>query len=212
MQLHSFQQRRHRLGGFSLIEVLVATTVLLIIVLIVAMVFQQSSGAWAGGTRKANAAMTLRSVLGQMQREMIEAVDAREFSNSCANTFTVDSADFVTLLGDPANAMTGPRVPYHIKYEYDGRFIARTSHKLLYADTHWQVDTSNSNTLSILNRNQPLSFFEINVVPAADPAMLPLRIDIEARVSNTNKALIVSGRSAGRDKTLGTTDDILASK
>lgn len=218
MQLSGFQSSRHRISGFSLIEVLVASTVLMILVLVVAMVFQQSTGAWSGGTRKANTAMTLRSLLAQMQRDFVEAVDGREFSNvlSVADTAAVfpsdgQSAEFIAILGDP-NDPAGDRVPYHIKYEYDGHYLQRTCSQMEYTGTAWTwADTTN--TVTILNSSHPLADFMITSVPnAADASGLPLRVDIEARVANTNNALLVSGRSAGRDKVLGTDDDITASK
>jgi type II secretory pathway pseudopilin PulG len=203
--------RRRSTGGFSLIEVMVATTVLMIIVLMVAMVFQQSSGAWSGGTRRANSEMTLRSVLGQMQREMIEAVDARDFSNTVsttyANTFTPDQADFIAILGDPADAVNA-RVPYHIIYDWDGSFITRTSHKLRFRTGNWQHD--GASTVSVLNPSQPLSIFRMKIVPAADTLALPLRVDIEARVDRNDKSLIVSGWSEGHDRVADTADDIVA--
>jgi Tfp pilus assembly protein PilV len=207
--------RRPSNSGFSLIEVMVATTVLMIIVLMVAMVFQQSSGAWSGGTRRANAQMTLRSVLGQMQRELTEAVDAREFSSnmlSIANTaayIDATSADFVALIGDPADPV-GDRVPYHIRYSFDGSFVQRTCTKINFdrASGVWRDGAIAGD--GILNASQALSFFKLTRVSAADPHALPLRVDIEARVDNNDKALIVSGWSAGRDGVDNTDDDIVA--
>jgi Tfp pilus assembly protein PilW len=217
MQVSSFHSRRPRISGFSLIEVLVATTVLMIIVMIVAMVFQQSSGAWSNGTRRANAAMSLRSVLGQVQREIVEAVDARDFTNATseafANTFVSGSstgvrADFIALLGDPVGSN---RVPFHIRYVYDGAYLVRTSWKMEYT-TGWHNDSSN--TVTFLNSSQPLSTFKMNVVSnTVDTAGLPLRVDLEARIDNRGPSLMVSGRSAGRDKSFtDTDDDVVASK
>lgn len=208
-------------SGFSLLEVLVATTVLMIIVLAVAMVFQQSSGAWSGGTRRANAAMTLRSVLGQMQREMIEAVDAREFTNS---TFIWTTSamvtnqpgliKFVSLLGDPAEPDT--RIPFVIQYNFVGAYVERSRAKMRYSGTGWTYDVgdlSAPTNIVRLNSTMPLALFQIAAVAdPADPNGLPLRVDIQASVSNTNKALLVSGRSAGRDKSHDTDDDIRAGK
>lgn len=203
-------------AGFSLIEILVATTVLLIIVLSVAMVFQQSTGAWSGGTRKANAAMTLRSVLGQIQRDILDAVDAREFTNSISlkNNFSATSADFVALAGDPTITNAMVRVPCRIKFERKsastGYIVHRTITRLVFNGHLWSEDAATKRE-SILNSSLGLSYFEMTVLDnVGDPAGLPLVVDIFAKVDNAKRNMIVRGRSAGRDKKLNTDDDILA--
>jgi prepilin-type N-terminal cleavage/methylation domain-containing protein len=190
-----------RSDGFSLIEVLVATTVLLIIVMIVAMVFEQSSGAWAAGTRRADSHMTLRGLLGTMQREMANAVDARDFG--FANNFTASEADFVALSGEPPN-----RVPQLISYSYNngnGK-VTRSCQNLKYSGGTWQE--AGSDVGAVMNPDRPLLDFEFKVTDGADQQGLPLRVDIEAHLQTKGDESLICGRSAGRDREFDTADDI----
>jgi hypothetical protein len=65
--------------GFSLIEVMVATTILMIIVIMVGNIFRHSSSAWETGYSTAEGASGVRSVLGTVQRELAQAIDGRKF-------------------------------------------------------------------------------------------------------------------------------------
>lgn len=68
--------------GFSLIEVMVATTILMIIVIMVGNIFRHSSSAWETGYSTAEGASGVRSVLGTVQRELAQAIDGRKFDLS----------------------------------------------------------------------------------------------------------------------------------
>lgn len=68
---------RRRRAGFSMIEVLVASSILVVIVMMLAMLFQQTSLAWRTGVRRANRYMQVRSAIGAIQRDAAAAVDAR---------------------------------------------------------------------------------------------------------------------------------------
>ena len=65
--------------GFSLIEVMVATTVLAIIVLLLGGVFQQASSSWDAGFVRAEGGMAVRAVVGSLARDLSTAVDGRRF-------------------------------------------------------------------------------------------------------------------------------------
>lgn len=68
--------------GFSLIEVMVATTILMIIVIMVGNIFRHSSNAWETGYSAAEGASGIRSVLGTIHRELSQAVDGRQYGLS----------------------------------------------------------------------------------------------------------------------------------
>lgn len=67
--------------GFSLIEVMVATTILMIIVIMVGNIFRHATSAWNTGYSTAEGVSGVRSVLGIFQRELAEAIDGREFED-----------------------------------------------------------------------------------------------------------------------------------
>lgn len=87
-------------SGFSLIEVLIATTVLLVIMVLVSMVFQQSSGAFRDGRGKVEAQNALRTALGTVTRDLAMAVvDPDNAWNGNSITFCVptkESTDLIT--------------------------------------------------------------------------------------------------------------------
>ena len=57
--IHYASAPADRRRGFSLIEILIATTILLVIVILASMVFQQTTGAYQSGERKVNAQVAL---------------------------------------------------------------------------------------------------------------------------------------------------------
>ena len=73
------RRQQHDAAGFSLIEVMVATSIVLILVVLVGSVFRQASSAWDSGYARAEGGMVVRGVLGAIQRELSRAVDGRHF-------------------------------------------------------------------------------------------------------------------------------------
>lgn len=66
-------------AAFSLIEVMVATTVLAILVLMLGGMFQQASSSWDAGFVRAEGGMAVRAVVGSLARDLSTAVDGRRF-------------------------------------------------------------------------------------------------------------------------------------
>ena len=66
-------------SGFSLIEVLVATALLVMIVLMLSQVFHASTTAWDSGLTRTQGAMTIRAVVGAIERDLRNAVNATNF-------------------------------------------------------------------------------------------------------------------------------------
>lgn len=64
----------HARSGFSLIEVLISTTVLMVIVVLASIVFQQSNGAFRDGRGKVEAQNLLRAAVGTVSRDLAMAV------------------------------------------------------------------------------------------------------------------------------------------
>ena len=98
--------RRSRRSGFTLIEILVATTILLVIVILASLVFQQTTGAYQTGERKVNAQVALRNVVGAMTRDLALAVDSRDYWG-VNNNFGSGSMSFIALTGSPGRNASG---------------------------------------------------------------------------------------------------------
>ena len=74
-------------SGFSMIEVLVASTILTVIVMMLAMLFQQTSVAWRTGLMRASGFMQLRSYIGAIQRDASAAIDAKNIPSALLYRF-----------------------------------------------------------------------------------------------------------------------------
>ena len=124
------RSRRSRRSGFTLIEILVATTILLVIVILASLVFQQTTGAYQTGERKVNAQVALRNVVGALTRDLALAVDSVDYPG-VNNDFTSDSLSFVALTGTPGIDAQGKenanaRTARFITYSSNGQRTERT--------------------------------------------------------------------------------------
>lgn len=109
-----------RNSGFTLMEILVATTILLVIVVMCSMVFQQQSGAFQSGRDKVSSQSALRTVLSSVLRDLSCAVyDER-------NSFSGSSISFYANIGDgedgksPKKKVTysgGAKITRHVEGE-----------------------------------------------------------------------------------------------
>jgi type II secretory pathway pseudopilin PulG len=62
-------------SGFSMIEVLVASTIMIMIVMMLGMLFQQTSQAWRTGKQRADTYQQVRALFGAIQRDASTAID-----------------------------------------------------------------------------------------------------------------------------------------
>lgn len=204
-------------AGFTLLEVLVATAILMVIVLVVSMVFQQSNGAYRSGARRVEEQVVLRGIIGAIARELTLAVDDAEYP-PLKNTFSDDKAVFIAMTGTPSGS-SDRRAPQQITFSYSGGVVKRNVADLVCTVTQdgkrtWKAVNQGAANESTLNPGpeQKLSDFKFEAVypdNAPMPAQgLPLRIDIEARITTSGKDSLVSGYSAGKDRKWGTDDDV----
>ena len=112
-------------GGFTLIEILVATTILLVIVILASMVFQQTTGAYQTGERKVNAQVALRNIIGSMTRDLALAVDSDDYEG-IDNDFASGGMTFIALTGKPGFDAAGNenqdcRTAHVITYSSNGK-------------------------------------------------------------------------------------------
>ena len=204
-------------SGFSLLEVLLATTVLIIIVMLVSLVFQQSHVAWMSGTNRAEADTVLRSMLGQMERDLTHAVDPSAFGidNAPSGGFSIKtgSGPIQLLTLDGTN-----RVPLYVEYDFDGSDLKRSWSQLETKPSGtsncWHIINlpPSASDSSKLNGDFTLSAFGIDVTPAPGEfarIKLPLRVDITAQLEKSGSFAGISGWSAGRDRNDHTADDVV---
>jgi prepilin-type N-terminal cleavage/methylation domain-containing protein len=192
--------------GFSLIEILVATTILLIIVMLMSMVFQQSSGAYQSGTTRVNAQKVLRIVLGVISRDMALAVDSRNYPG-LDQQFAADNVAFVALTGRPDATR---RSPQWIEFTYADGKVTRRCSGLKWTGSAWAKDGTQT---SVLNPDHDLVDFSFGITDhPQDPAGvgLPLRVEVYGEIETSGTFAFARGRSAGRDRLFGTADDIIA--
>lgn len=196
--------RRSARAGFSLLEVLMATTVLIVIVVMVALVYQQARVAWTAGTLRAESDTILRSAVGTIERDLGHAIDASFFQQK--NDYYNPSGtclEFVTL--DGTN-----RVPLWVRYDYTGVNLTRQWCPLgiTPGTTNWAKQIP-LQTSELVSPNFSLTMCTFTAVrPPAGVACtnLPLRVDIEAHLEKQGTYSFLSGYSAGAGKR---SDDVI---
>ena len=172
-------------AGFSLIEVLVATTILIVIVMMVSMVFHQSIGSWSSGTRRADSQMVVRTILGSIQRDLANAIP------DDGNTWNNSKISFYAIAGTPEEGPHATAIQ-QITYSYSGGYVTRKQ------DDEEAVK---------LNESFPLESFKFDI-PDVTSGGLPPRVDVSIEVKTDGTEGIVFAHSRGPDGIDGTKDDI----
>ncbi len=113
--------------GFSLIEVMVATTVLAIIVLLLGGVFQQASSSWDAGFVRAEGGMAVRAVVGSLARDLSTAVDGRRFGLTAPIEVPAGGGSKITLarLRDGVAPGDGGHDVQIVEYSASGSTVTR---------------------------------------------------------------------------------------
>lgn len=126
---------RNRHSGFSLIEVLIASTILLMLVMMLGMLFQSTSQAWSTGQSRADRFMLVRSFFGALQRDASAAVDESRIPQSVRSllggkqNFSSGTLQFYTLSGsgfkgdNPNNPARC--APAFVTYSFTSRKVTR---------------------------------------------------------------------------------------
>ena len=196
-------RRNRRDEGFTLIEVLVATTILVILVLVMSSVFHQSSVAWDGGMRKAEGNMTGRAILGFMSREMSEAVVDASHTNLFKMEIHPDSATFVTLRGTNDMATPRGRIAEEIEYTLVGQKVKRT--RTNEKDPYWH---SGSSDMAWLGSRVKSLKFTTSDGQTTYTNMPPAWVHIQLSVERSADVSGLTAWSYGPDGADGTADDI----
>jgi len=207
-------------AGFSMVEVLVASTILVVIVMMLGMLFQQTSLAWRTGTRRAESFMQVRSGVGAIQRDAAAAVDARflpaayvtegqKFSGGSLLFYTLTGGVEIDKDGNPLYNRSLKKVTYDT--------AGNRTEKTLQGNGSWGTEKK-SNVLTSAERqsskNRPdtsLTTFEANYGQSADNLDsdgLPLAVTFSAKVTTTGNNLDIGAWSYGPDRKPNTKDDI----
>lgn len=208
---HRHHTERQALAAFSLIEVLVATTLLVIIVVTVGLVFRQSTMSWESGIRRADGSMLVRSVVGAIERDLMAMVDARLFPGAGLNAPMVigpGAARFVALLEGAGQE----REPTLVEIA-GGSNVTRTTRRLRYSGGSWNAGTAQTTTLvHTLSGSSLTPYLNFMWSPpdfAADNGgRLPDWVRVEVELTNKEDFSGVRARSRGRDGRPETGDDI----
>ncbi|MBO7298273.1 MAG: prepilin-type N-terminal cleavage/methylation domain-containing protein [Kiritimatiellae bacterium] len=207
--------------GFSLIEVMVATTILMIIVIMVGNIFRHSSNAWETGYAVAEGTSGIRSVLGTIHRELSQAVDGRKCGEKWESPILIkgDSIEFYRYVEPTKKGSTEPEVQ-KITYTL-GKTVKRKvktgkedegSETILYskrtavggnsdADVIFEVVPPSDLNMNNMNLNEGVSEDDFWTVPF---------VVVKAKISRKSTFAGMEARSYGPDGKRGTEDDIIA--
>ena len=178
-------------GGFSLIEILVATTILLVIVILASLVFQQTTGAYDTGERKVSANVALRNIVGAISRDLALAVDSDEYDGLPNNSWGGSSIKFAALTGSPGRTLQV------VTYTAGGSSVHRKAQSYKYANGKWSSVGEASD--SDVYRADSFADAAIDVrFSASDEDNLPECVYIRAELGTSGRSAAVGVRSKGR--------------
>ena len=205
-------------SGFSMIEVLVASTIMMMMVMMLGMLFQQTSLAWRTGKQRADIYQQVRALFGAIQRDASAAVDKDSlprhlFQGSGAvpdlpQTFNGSSLSFYTLTGTgftiEEDAASIPlRSITYVKYSGVKRTVS--TFYLLAGGGGYTPPQDKSFSLVDVNL-QGVNLTTINFQEVLGPSgNFPSYVTVSAGVTSQGmKSFDVGAASGGPDRTLGT--------
>lgn len=204
-------------SGFSLIEVMVATTVLAILVLMLGGVFQQASSSWDAGFVRAEGGMAVRAVVGALARDLSTAVDGRRFGLSAPVEVPEGGGSTITMIRLKAGPGDGGRDIQKIQYVANGSTVTR---KILEGAAD-DEDPSSVIYSQPDNAGANGAIFTFSPGPAADygryyedeefDSVKWTVPSVKVRCKLTREGVFsgLTVRSVGRDAMAGTKDDIV---
>lgn len=197
-------------SGFSLVEILVATTILLVIVVLVSMVFQQQSAAFQAGVDRTQGQSALRSVMGMVSRDLSMAVDSEDYPGLPENDFSPESLSFLALTGvdgknNEGEDSEGTLSLQLIKYSYSSKVVSREVFNISFSKGGWKK--SGEKKVSALNsKSNPIN--DLKFIVEGGTSTMPNNIRILASTKANTTASPVSGHSAGPNSAWNDDDDI----
>ncbi len=198
-----------RRSAFSLIEVLVATALLVMIVGMIGFVFRQSSMSWDSGIRRAEGTTQVRAVVGAIERDLRQAVDAREFGKT--QMFSGTTMRFVALSEPELSAqgnLTDDRVPMEITYTGGSAVTRKATRLVCNGGKSWSAGSTDTATLMESDANAEIDI-SFDAVYGDDNKGLPAYVTISAELSTEEQFSGLKVVCYGRDGKEGTHDDII---
>lgn len=199
-------------AGFSLVEILIATSILLVIVMMVSMVFQQQSAAFQSGEDRVKGQAAIRNIVGMMVRDLSLAVDSSCISNAPArNEFRSNSIKFLAMTGEAGVNMEDRdekdgAVLQYVSYSFSGGRVRREviGYKV---DANGWTKAGNSQSAYLNNDKNKLESLAFTISPASG-TVFPSNVTVKAVYAGTSHAGFVRGQCAGNDGEWNTRDDI----
>ncbi len=202
-------------SGFSLVEVLIATSILLVIMVLVSIVFQQQSGAFQSGRDRVSGQASLRNVIGVISRDLSLAVDSKQYTGKGVmgieeNSFSGNSMRFLAMTGDPARKSNGSDKEngtslQRIEYRYSAGFLNRTATDLNLTENGFSKGESTSSKIN----SQRLDEMDFTVIrKTGSSSTFPNAVKVSAAMKGSNNSSAVIGQSYGPDRRGDTDDDI----
>ncbi len=197
-------------AGFSLIEVLVASTILLMIMMMLGMLFQQSSQAWRTGTRRADMYEQIRGYFGAIQRDAAAAVDEKTIPQRLrtllgGNQNFSGQLQFYTLSGSGFynNQVSSQNPRRSLTFvTYSG--LNRREQRLCVTGTE-SVNATIASDISV-GTIQPFSWNGNGVSGSDFPAFITVKAAVNPR---RGKTMEIGAGSAGPDMQWNSKDDIV---
>ena len=134
-------QSAPRRGGFTLIEVMVATAVMLIMVVMIGALFRQASSSWDSGYATAEGGMAVRSVIGALTRDLATAIDGRIYGLKKPVEVEGTSVELICYKPATGNGSNYQREIHRIKYN-GGSSVSRTDSVLTGKSSWTRVGSS----------------------------------------------------------------------
>jgi len=211
-------------SGFSLIEILVATTLLIVIVIMVGMVFQQSTLAWNSGMRRVEGTILARTAIGMIERDLRKAIDGRGYKDWRGGTpaiFVTDSSLIFLTFSDVMEQTPSGLIPVRdrvVRIEYDAgaSWLVRRETPMVWDPTGsmWKDDDSIPSVESRIELTNAvatvqLTFGDNGTVGGSTPTDANA-VTINVEVTTQENLATVRVRSLGpdgREYQKGVTDD-----
>lgn len=213
-------------SGFSMIEVLVASTIMIMIVMMLGMLFQQSSQAWRTGKQRADTYQQVRALFGSIQRDASTAIDQNSLPKNLVGptakftdnqSFNGSSLKFYTLTGtgfdndDPPKSGTPRRSITFVEYNTSGFRTVKT-----YLPVSGGGYTLGSNqdgpivTPSLNGAQVKMKTFQDYYDPKVNAGAnrFPAYVTVSAEVNTAGvRSFDVGAASGGPDRTMGGAPD-----
>ena len=162
--------------AFTLMELMVATSILVVIVVMVAAVFRQSSLAWDSGIESSRGNMNARAVLNSVQRELALAVNAVDYGRATAlPQLSNNSIQFIAVGGEHVNTDDPERRALRlITYTFSGDSLKRSEVPMKCINGVWSLDTTKRTDSTVANELVRVEF----TANGDDRQELPIWVDI----------------------------------